>query len=144
MPKGKKRDSYVISNQDRLLMEVTPGIIGGKTGLTPRTPVARSSALRTAMDTLIISILQTDLHLDDAGAKLLDWGLQTSARWPRSAPFPSQASGSRTRPTSLPRRPPWHNQRLNPQHSPPPLPQAILQRPPHPDPTATPSLLPQL
>lgn len=75
MPKpGKKRSSYPISNQDRLLMKGYPGIIGGKTGYTTNAGRTFVGAATRQGHTLLIAIMRTEQHLDEAGAKLLDWG----------------------------------------------------------------------
>lgn len=75
MPKpGKKRATYPISNQDRLLMKGYPGIIGGKTGYTTNAGRTFVGAATRHGHTLLIAIMRTEQHLDEAGAKLLDWG----------------------------------------------------------------------
>lgn len=75
MPKpGKKRSSYPISNQDRLLQTGYPGIIGGKTGYTTNAGRTFVGAATRNGTTLLISIMRTEQHLDEAGAKLLNWG----------------------------------------------------------------------
>lgn len=75
MPKpGKKRTAYPISNQDRLLQQNYPGMIGGKTGYTTNAGRTFVGAATRNGHTLLIAILRTDQYLDEAGKKLLDWG----------------------------------------------------------------------
>ena len=79
-PPGKKRESFEIANQDRLLMKGYPGIIGGKTGYTTNAGRTFVGAADRNGHTLLISILRTEQHLDEAGAKLLDWGFTNLGR----------------------------------------------------------------
>ncbi|MFA7265656.1 MAG: hypothetical protein WC054_05025 [Candidatus Nanopelagicales bacterium] len=75
MPKpGKKRSAYPISNQDRLLQQNYPGIIGGKTGYTTNAGRTFVGAAQRNGHTLLIAILRTQQYLDEAGEKLLNWG----------------------------------------------------------------------
>ena len=71
---GKKRTAYPISNQDRLLQQNYPGIIGGKTGYTTNAGRTFVGAATRNGHTLLIAILRTEQFLDEAGEKLLDWG----------------------------------------------------------------------
>jgi len=77
---GKKRESFAIANQDRLLMNRYPGIIGGKTGYTTNAGRTFVGAAERNGHTLLISIMRTEQHLDEAGAKLLDWGFANLGR----------------------------------------------------------------
>ncbi len=75
MPKpGKKREAYEIANQDRLLQQGYPGIIGGKTGYTTNAGRTFVGAASRNGHTLLIAIMRTEQHLDEAAAKLLNWG----------------------------------------------------------------------
>lgn len=75
LPKpGEKREVYEIANQDRLLQQGYPGIIGGKTGYTTNAGRTFVGAASRNGHTLLIAIMRTEQHLDEAGAKLLNWG----------------------------------------------------------------------
>lgn len=70
---GKKRKSFEIYNQDRLLMTNYPGIIGGKTGYTTKAGRTFVGAATRGDTTLLFSFMRTGLGTEEAGRKLLDW-----------------------------------------------------------------------
>lgn len=71
---GGKRESYVISSEDRLLLRGYPGIIGGKSGYTTKAGRTFVGAASRNGVTLVYSIMRTTLETPDAAARLLDWG----------------------------------------------------------------------
>ncbi len=107
MPKpGKQRSAYPISNQDRLLQTGYPGIIGGKTGYTANAGRTFVGAATRNGQTLLIAIMRTGQHLDEAGAKLLDWGFTNAkavsplATLPEPGDAPATGAGPATAPIS--------------------------------------------
>ncbi len=71
---GKKRKTFKVYNQDRLLMTNYPGIIGGKTGYTTRAGRTFVGAAKQGGTTLLFSFMRTGLGTEEAGRELLDWG----------------------------------------------------------------------
>lgn len=71
---GKKRKSFKIFNQDRLLMTNYPGIVGGKTGYTTNAGRTFVGAANRSGRTLVFAFMQTGLGTEEAGRDLLNWG----------------------------------------------------------------------
>ena len=75
MPRqGKKRTSYPVESQDRLLLHDYPGILGGKSGYTTNAGRTFVGAAHRNGHTLIYSLMDTSLSTEDCARKLLDWG----------------------------------------------------------------------
>lgn len=76
MPKkpGKKRPTYKIYTQNRLLLHGFDGAIGVKTGYTTNAGRTYVGAATRDGRTLIVTLMQITEPTEDAAAKLLDWG----------------------------------------------------------------------
>ncbi|NQU36802.1 MAG: D-alanyl-D-alanine carboxypeptidase [Actinobacteria bacterium] len=93
---GKKRKSFKIYNQDRLLMTNYPGIIGGKTGYTTRAGRTFVGAASRGGTTLVFAFMRTGMGTEEAGQELLDWGFANAGLLnPLSTlPKPSPVTGA--------------------------------------------------
>lgn len=72
--KGKKRESFDIWSQDRLLLHGYPGIIGGKSGYTTNAGRTFVGAASRHGHTLIYSLMGVESDTETAARELLDWG----------------------------------------------------------------------
>ncbi|HET8970800.1 MAG TPA: hypothetical protein VFN19_07065, partial [Candidatus Nanopelagicales bacterium] len=80
MPKkGKKRQTYKIYGQDRLLNDGYRGIIAGKTGYTTLAGRTFWVAARRHGHTVLVTLLGITEASETAAAKLLTWGLRNAA-----------------------------------------------------------------
>ena len=77
MPKhGKKRKSYMIYNQNPLLLDGYRGILGVKTGYTTEAGRTFVAAAERDGRTLIVSLMGIVEASDAASTKLLNWGFE--------------------------------------------------------------------
>jgi D-alanyl-D-alanine carboxypeptidase (penicillin-binding protein 5/6) len=125
---GKKRPTYKIYTQNRLLLHGYDGAIGGKTGFTSLAHRTFWGAATRAGHTLVVTLLQIGEPTEAAARKLLDWGFANIGKVtavgtlvgpvdPDAAaggtPAPSQSAGAggtgttATTPTSSTKSLPW-------------------------------------
>lgn len=72
--RDKKRDTYMIYNQDPLLLEGYRGILGGKTGYTTQAGRTFVAAVERGGRTLIVSLMGIVEPTDAAAKRLFEWG----------------------------------------------------------------------
>jgi serine-type D-Ala-D-Ala carboxypeptidase (penicillin-binding protein 5/6) len=81
MPKkGHRRGTFQIGNQDKLLQEGYPGLIGGKTGYTTLAGRTFMAAAQRNGQTLIVTLMGITEPSADAAKSLLDWGFHNLAK----------------------------------------------------------------
>jgi D-alanyl-D-alanine carboxypeptidase (penicillin-binding protein 5/6) len=97
-PRGdKRRDTFMIYNQNPLLLDGYRGVLGVKTGYTTEAGRTFVAAARRDGRTLIVSLMGVVEPSETAATKLLDWGF----RHPDTAPIGSlepQSDAPTTRP----------------------------------------------
>ncbi len=71
---GKKRQTYKIYTQNRLLLRGYKGTVGGKTGFTSLAHRTFWGAAERNGHTLVVTLMQIGEPTDTAARKLLDWG----------------------------------------------------------------------
>jgi D-alanyl-D-alanine carboxypeptidase (penicillin-binding protein 5/6) len=81
MPKkGHKRSTFQIANQDKLLQQGFPGLIGGKTGYTTLAGRTFMAAAQRNGHTLIVTLMGITEPSADAARSLLGWGFHNLSK----------------------------------------------------------------
>jgi D-alanyl-D-alanine carboxypeptidase (penicillin-binding protein 5/6) len=74
--RDKRRDTFMIYNQNPLLLDGYRGVLGVKTGYTTEAGRTFVAAARRDGQTLIVSLMGVVEPSETAAAKLLDWGFR--------------------------------------------------------------------
>jgi D-alanyl-D-alanine carboxypeptidase (penicillin-binding protein 5/6) len=77
---GKKRPTYKIYTQNRLLLHGYDGAIGGKTGWTTKAGRTFWGAAERKGRSLGVTILQSTMRTEDAAKALLSWGFANATK----------------------------------------------------------------
>ena len=78
--KGKKRSTYKIYTQNRLLLHGYDGAIGGKTGWTTKAGRTFWGAAERKGRRLGVTMLRATQHTEDSAKALLSWGFANAAK----------------------------------------------------------------
>jgi len=77
---GKKRGTFEIATENRLLTNGYPGIIGGKTGFTTNAGRTFVAAAKQGNRTLVISLMRIGGATAQTATQLLNWGFTNASR----------------------------------------------------------------